>query len=76
MHNTILSLSYPAIPIVRTRLQIALQLSRQGPVRHTAGTVRCMYGMVQLHTSGRYNIRRNVTKSERYKNGMVHDFSL
>ena len=32
--------------------------------------------MVQLHTSGRYNIRRNVTKSERYKNGTVHDFSL
>ena len=32
--------------------------------------------MVQLHTSGRYNIRRNVTKSERYKKGMVHDFSL
>ena len=41
-----------------------------------AGTVRCTYGMVQLHTSGRYNIRRNVTKSERYKNGSVHDFSL
>ena len=41
-----------------------------------AGTVRCTYGMVQLHTSGRYNIRRNVTKSERYKNGTVHDFSL
>ena len=32
--------------------------------------------MVQLHTLGRYNIRRNVTKSERYKNGSVHDFSL
>ena len=40
------------------------------------GTVRCTYGMVQLLTSGRYNIRRNVTKSERYKNGSVHDFSL
>ena len=25
---------------------------------------------------GESNIRRNVTKSERYKNGSVHDFSL
>ena len=41
-----------------------------------AGTVRCTYGMVQLHTSGRYNICQNGTKSERYKNGTVHDFSL
>ena len=32
--------------------------------------------MVQLHTSGRYNIRRDFTKSEQYKNGTVHDFSL
>ena len=40
-----------------------------------AGTVRCTYGMVQLHMSGRYNIRRNVTKSEGYKNWTVHDFA-
>ena len=39
-------------------------------------TVRGTYGMVQLHTSGRYNIRRDFTKSERYKIGTVHDFSL
>ena len=53
-------------------------LSRQGTVRHTPVQydVHCTYGMVQLHTSGRYNIRRYVTKLGRYKNVTVHDFSL
>ena len=41
-----------------------------------AGTVRGTYGMVQLHTSGRYNIRQDFTKSDRYKIGTVQDFSL
>ena len=32
-----------------------------------------MYGTVQLHTSGRYNKRWDVTKSKRYKNLVVRD---
>ena len=46
-----------------------LLLSRQGTVRHTP---------VQYDVSTAwYNYkRRNVTKSERYNNGTVHDFSL
>ena len=39
-----------------------------------AGTVQGTYGMVQLHTSGQYNIRRDFAKLEWYKNGTVHDF--
>ena len=46
-----------------------LLLSRQGTVRHT---------LVQydVHTAWYNYTRRNVTKSERYNNGTVHDFSL
>ena len=41
-----------------------------------AGAVRGVYGMVQLHTSGRYNKRWDVTKYNGTKIGTVHDFSL